>query len=76
MLIRAHSCLVRHPNPESRRKPTTLITNLDGDNAPPLKNKVTSFQVLVGGAAELYVHFLDDGTSTGMNSLIFFPNTT
>lgn len=54
----------------------TLITNLDCDNAPPLKNKVASFQVLVGGAAELYVHFLDSRTSTGMNSLIFFPNTT
>lgn len=50
----------------------TLITNLDGNNAPPFKNKVTSFQVLVGGAAELYVHFLDDRTSAGIISLVFF----
>lgn len=63
------------PRIQEKRKPATLITNLDGDNAPPLKNKVTSFQVLVGGAAELYVHFLDDRTSTGMNSLFFSPNT-
>lgn len=32
--------------------------DLDGDGTPPLKDKVTSFQVLVGGAAELNVHLL------------------
>lgn len=36
------------------------MTDLDGDNAPPFKNKVTSFQVLIGGAAELYVHLLNE----------------
>lgn len=45
------------------------MTNLDGDNAPPFKNEVTSFQMLIGGAAELYVHLLNK-KSTGINSLI------
>lgn len=45
------------------------MTNLDGDNAPPFKNKVTSFQMLIGGAAELYVHLLNERNSTGINSL-------
>lgn len=38
----------------------TLTPNLDGDDAPPFKDKVTSFQVLVGGAAELNVHLLNE----------------
>ena len=37
---------------------TTLILDLDGDDAPPFENEVTSFQVLIGGAAELNVHLL------------------
>lgn len=45
------------------------MTNLDGDNAPPFKNKVTSFQMLIGGAAELYVHLLNERNNTGINSL-------
>lgn len=70
VLIRAHSYRKMlgsssEPRIQEKRKPTTLITNLDGDNAPPLKNKVTSFQVLIGGAAELYVHFLDERTRKG-----------
>lgn len=43
-----------------------VITNLDGDNAPPFKNKMTSLQVLIGGAAELYVHLLDERERTGV----------
>ncbi len=39
---------------------TVLPPNLDGNDAPPFKNKVTSFQVLVGGAAELNVHLLNE----------------
>lgn len=39
---------------------TVLTPNLDGNGAPPFKNKVTSFQVLVGGAAELNVHLLNE----------------
>lgn len=46
------------------------MTNLDGDNAPSFKNEVTSFQVLIGGAAELNVHLLNDRKSRGMNLLI------
>lgn len=37
-----------------------LTHNLDGDDAPPFKDKVTSFQVLMGGAAELNVHLLNE----------------
>lgn len=79
VLIRAHSYrkilgLSSEPRIQEKGKPMTSITNLDGDNAPPLKNKVTSFQVLIGGAAELYVHFLNARTSTGMDSLNFFQN--
>lgn len=36
-----------------------LTPHLDGDDASPFKNKVTSFQVFVGGAAELNVHLLN-----------------
>lgn len=39
---------------------TVLTPNLDGDHAPPFKNKVTSFQVLIGGTAELNVHLLHE----------------
>lgn len=41
-----------------------LSTNLDGDDAPPFKNKVAPFQVLVGGTAELNVHLLNELKST------------
>lgn len=34
------------------------MPDLDGDDAPPFKNEVASFQVLIGGAAELNVHLL------------------
>lgn len=37
---------------------SVLTPYLDGNGAPPFKNKVTSFQVLIGGAAELDVHLL------------------
>lgn len=37
-----------------------LTPHLDGDDASPFKNKVTSFQVFIGGAAELNVHLLND----------------
>lgn len=37
-----------------------LTPNLDGDDAPPFKDEVTSFQVLIGGAAELNVHLLNE----------------
>lgn len=37
-----------------------LTPNLNGNDASPFKNKVTSFQVLVGGAAELNVHLLNE----------------
>ncbi len=39
---------------------TVLTPNLDGNDASPFKNKMTSFQVLVGGAAELNVHLLNE----------------
>lgn len=39
---------------------TALTPNLDGDDASPFKNKVTSFQVLIGGTAELNVHLLNE----------------
>lgn len=39
---------------------TVLTPNLDGNGAPSFKNKVTSFQVLIGGAAELNVHLLNE----------------
>lgn len=38
---------------------TALTPNLDGNDAPPFKNEVTSFEVLVGGTAELNVHLLN-----------------
>lgn len=41
-----------------------LTTNLDGDDAPPFKNKVAPFQVLVGGTAELNVHLLNELKTT------------
>ncbi len=39
---------------------TALTPNLDGNDAPPFKNKVTSFQVLIGSTAELNVHLLNE----------------
>ena len=39
---------------------TVLTPDLDSNGAPPFKNEVTSFQVLVGGTAELDVHLLID----------------
>lgn len=39
---------------------TVLTPHLDSDDAPPFKNEVASFQVLVGGTAELDVHLLDE----------------
>lgn len=39
---------------------TVLTPDLDSNDAPPFKNEVTSFQVLVGGTAELDVHLLID----------------
>lgn len=37
---------------------TALTPDLDGDDASPFKNKVTSLEVLIGGTAELNVHLL------------------
>lgn len=39
------------------------IIDLDGNDAPPLKDEVASFQVLVGGAAQLNVRLLIDAES-------------
>lgn len=35
-----------------------MTSDLDSNDAPPFKNEVTSFQMLVGGTAELDVHLL------------------
>ena len=42
---------------------TVLTLDLDGNDAPPFKNEVASFQVLIGGTAELNVHLLIETNS-------------
>lgn len=37
---------------------TGLIPDLDSNDAPSFEDEVTSFQVLIGGTAELNVHLL------------------
>lgn len=35
-----------------------VTPDLDGNDAPPFEDEVASFQVLIGGTAELNVHLL------------------
>lgn len=42
---------------------TAVTSNLDGNDAPPFKYEMTSLQVLVGSAAELDVHLLNETKS-------------
>lgn len=42
---------------------TALTLDLDSDDPPPFENEVTSFQVLIGGTAELNVHLLNETAS-------------
>lgn len=45
--------------PLRQRYPLFPHPNLDSDDASPFKNELTSFQVLISGAAELDVHLLN-----------------